>query len=114
MDNLETYAGLAAAERLFTALAQPEAATARSMREAMGKKLPSYWREQEGLFAFALHPDGRFDVNPEKPNDRRPTQCLANLYGLAWLSAADTRPWKFAVKEFQPDGGDAPEAPIER
>jgi hypothetical protein len=114
MDNLETYAGLAAAERLFAALGQPEAETARSMREAMGKKLPSYWREQEGLFAYALHPNGKFDVNPALPNERRRTLGLANLYGLAWVSAADTRPWKLLLKELQPDGGDAPEAPVER
>lgn len=114
MDNIETYSGLLAAERLFEAIADPDAAVAKEMRTALGKKLPDYWQARDGLFAYALDEQDQFQMRSDKPEGHRATEGLANLYALAWVSSMDSRPWKHVVKEFKPDGGNAPEAPVER
>ena len=115
MDNVEVYGGLTAAERLFTAIDDKvSAATAKRLRESLGKKLPQYWRKDDQLFAYALLENGKYVVRPEVEAQRREAEGLANLFALAWISAAEKAPWKHALKEFQPDGGDAPQAPVER
>ena len=39
---------------------------------------------------------------------------MANLAALAWVSAKDKNPWQHLLRKFRPDGGKAPQAPVER
>ncbi|HEX8834939.1 MAG TPA: hypothetical protein VF719_12095, partial [Abditibacteriaceae bacterium] len=115
MDNVEVYGGVIAAERLFTALNKTTLkAEAKQIREVLGGKLPSFWQPSRNLFAWVLDNGGNFSVDPPAGQSARKTRGLANLFALAWISAADKSPWNHVKGTFVPDGGSAAEAPVER
>lgn len=114
-DNIETYGGLVAAQRLFEALDDKEKSNdAKLKKEAVALKLQSFFRPDENLFAFVLRLDGQFQIHESDPKQRMGAEGMANLVGLTWISSENKNPWESVNKQFAPDGGDAPQAPIER
>ncbi len=114
-DNVEVYGSLVAAERLFNEMGDVAIAQrAKQMREALGRKLSTFWQESERRFAYAKRQDNAFVIFPGNATQNRETTCMANLAGLAWISSQDKSPWNDLIKEFSPDRGDAPQSPIER
>ncbi len=114
-DNIETHGGLVAAQRLFVALGDKEKSNdAKLKKEAVASKLQSFFRPDEKLFAFVLHVDGKFQVHEGDSKQQMGAVGMANLVGLTWISSKNNAPWEYVNKQFAPDGGDAPQAPIER
>lgn len=114
-DNIETYGGLAAAQRLFEALGDKEKSNdAKLRKEAVASKLQSFFRPDENLFAFVLRVDGKYQVHESDPKQRMGAVGMANLVGLTWISSKNNAPWEYVNKQFAADGGEAPQAPIER
>lgn len=114
-DNIETYGGLDAAQRLFEAVGDNEKSSdAKLKKEAVALKLQSFFRPDENLFAFVLRIDGKFQVHESNPKQRMAAEGMANLVGLTWISSKNKNSWEYVNKQFAPDGGDAPQAPIER
>ncbi|MFO0819387.1 MAG: hypothetical protein U1A77_15680 [Pirellulales bacterium] len=114
-DNVETYGGFVAAERLFAALGdQATEKAAKEKKEAVAAKLMTYFRTPESLFAYVLHDNGTYQVHESNANQRLAATGMANLVGLAWISSRNPNPWSYVNREFAPDGGNAPQAPVER
>ena len=110
MDNIETYAGLVAATRLFARLgAKEEQGQARQMVERIEQKLPGFWQQNEKLFAFALHQNGAFEAGM----DQLYPHGLAQLFAIGFLDAR-TQAWQQVQAKFLPDDGDHAAAGPER
>ncbi|WP_422931433.1 bifunctional serine/threonine-protein kinase/formylglycine-generating enzyme family protein [Singulisphaera sp. PoT] len=101
MDNLETYGGLISAVEYFRAVGD-EATAARAARLAAvtAASLPKFWNEEKKIYAWALHPDGKFDIGLKKPYP----DGMANLMGLSWGTKAEESTWDAAKAAFITEG----------
>lgn len=99
MDNVEVHAGLTAAGRFLTASGKKaEGAAAADKAEALGKALARFWEAKEkGRFAWALHPNGRYDGGL----DEFYPHGLAQLFGVAFV-AAEPAAFQTVLASFQP------------
>lgn len=100
MDNVEVSAGLAAAARFFAADGlKEEAKRVLAKAAALEKGLEKFWGVKEkGRFAWALHPDGKYDGGLDKLYPHG----LAQLFGVAFVRAEATA-FREAAKAFQPE-----------
>lgn len=100
MDNVEVYAGLTAAARFLTEAGEKDEGKKVSERAAaLGKGLAKFWGAKEkGRFAWALHPDGKYDGGLGKLYPHG----LAQLSGATFVRAEATA-FREAAKAFQPE-----------
>ncbi len=109
MDNVEVYAGLRAAAGLFNAAgASAEARKASDRADLIARRLPAYWRPADGLFAYALHPKGSFEVGLVESYPHG----LAQLFGIGFI-APKAEAWA-AIGTLLPDRGPTAAAGVER
>ena len=112
--RIEIHGGLVAARDYFEATGESDLADrARVASATIAEELAKYWQPNSQLFAYLLDEGGNFYVNPQDVEARRAYTCLANLYAIGWISAADDNPWKIVVKDYAPDEGDVPQAAVE-
>ena len=99
MDNVEVFAGLSAAQTLFTKTQDvAEAAIAGKHVAAISKSLLAYWEAAEKeRFAWALYPNGTFDGGL----DQFYPHGLAQLFGVSFV-AAKPDPFAETCKAFKP------------
>jgi hypothetical protein len=110
MDNVESYAGAAAGSRLFNRLKRgPEQERAAAVALKVKRALPSFWKEEEKLFAWARHPGGAVDVGFSKVYP----DGLAQLFGIAFVQSSGDLLKKTSGR-FQPEPSAAAAAGSER
>lgn len=104
MDNVEVRAGWQAAAALSAASgAQADAERAQARAERLGAApLPSFWRREDGRFAYARLANGALEASTPRPYPHG----LAQLYGIAFVEP-HAAAWSFVCRTFQPDTGPA-------
>lgn len=100
MDNVEVYAGLSAAARFHAADGQKDEAKKTSVKAAtLEKGLLQFWGAKEkGRFAWALHPDGKYDGGLDKLYPHG----LAQLFGVTFVRS-EVAVFREVTKAFKPE-----------
>jgi hypothetical protein len=111
-DNIETYAGLVAADRIFASL-KPEPSNlkrATEMAAALKRSLPQFWQADRGHYSVALHTDGVYqgDMKTLYP------EGTAQLFAIAFLTGKPESLWNTVAREFVEEDGYAAAGGAER
>lgn len=101
MDNIEVHAGLTAAETVFRSTDNDVVQACRRQAEMIGEMLPKYeGAKNEGLYAWALHPNGSYDGGL----DELYPHGLAQLFAISFVKA-DVGLLDKVVSKFAPETG---------
>jgi len=110
LDQIEVHAGLRAAATFFRQRRDMARSNLAALQAAqIAALLPSYWRPAQNLFAWALHPNGAFDVGLSTIYP----EGLAQLFGVAFVQT-EAAAWNATLTSFAPQTDSAAAAGVER